>query len=249
MTMEKAIRRDAFGYAKTSVKKISIAYPDAKLYAMLCLQPAGNPEDGIWMSQLARSTDWRYRESHGNPFVFYEKIRQEFPVFYAKRPKTLSVLIRNISEDGEKKLISYDGNSCCRISNPNPKVLPNQFSLFEEEPENLISTEDDSYSDYNPYDVDRWNEISAYLERQSQPLTEFRWLLPVNYFNCACLRPFLNHLERIPGLHYRFLSHEMIQNPGLLYEIKRYEENLRDLIFPPKAYSSVGRNSSKDRSS
>lgn len=249
--MEKAGKRDAFGIAKTTVRKITVEYPDARLYAMLCLQPAGNPEDAVWLSQLAQATEWRFRESRFNPFVLHENPQQAFPVFYARRPKRkMGIMIRNTAEDGERKLLSYSSSACCRIDQPNAKILPNQLSLFEEEPEVLLSPDDERYRNYNPQEVEYWNELAAYLERKSQPLTEFSWLLPVNYFNCAILRPLLNHLDRIPGLQYRFLSHRMIPDLGMLYELKSYEENLKEQVVPKRRYSSEeGRNSSNERSS
>lgn len=248
--MEKATKRNAFGIAQTKVKKISIEYPDARLYAILCLQPAGNPENAVWLSQLARATDWRFRESHFRPLAFHDNQQQAFPIYYAKRPgNKISLMIRNTAEKGEKKLLSYDSSACCRISQPNTKVLPNQLSLFEEEPEEQLSTEDENLGALNPYDVDCWNAVTKYLAKQSKPLTEFSWLLPVNYYNCAFMRPLLNHLERISGLRYRFLSYETIQDHELLHEIKQYEENLHEQAFSNRSYSGDGRNSSNERSS
>lgn len=234
--MKKNVRRDAFGVAATRVRKIPRQSPDSKLYAMLCLQPSGKPENALWLSQVKRATDWNF---HTNHFCLdlHKNGQHNFPVYYSKRPgKKMVILISNLSENGEQRLLSYGGNACCHISVPNAKVLPNQLSLFEEEPEEVLSAEDEAYENNNPYDISIWNETSAYLERHSQPLTEFSWLLPVNYFNCEYLRPFLHHLERIPGLNYRFLPHEMIEDVDLIMEIKACEETLYTQLFPDRRY-------------
>lgn len=233
--MGKNGRRNAFGWAETTVKKISLQYPDTKLYALLCLQPSGNLEDKLWMSRLMRATDWKFYSNQYH-YTFQRNSLQSFPVFHAKRPhnKKIAILIRNLSANGSLRLLSYENNACCRIGKPNAKMLPNQLSLFETEPEELISTEEEEYQNYNPYDIERWNETAAYLERLSCPLTNFQWLMPVNYYNCEYLRPFLFHLERIPDLRYRFLSHELIPDTGLLYEIKHCEEELSEQVYPNK---------------
>lgn len=223
--------RNALGIAADKSAKLSSESLFLSCYALLGIQPK-QPEKE-WLGQLFSASGWCFRKAVLHPFE--AKLTQpayRFPVFYARRPgRHLSLLIQNTGENGGRELLSFQNNGLYRIK-LNAKVLPNQLALFAEEAIPTIQPDEDKVKNYNPENIRRWNEITAYLEEHSVPLPSFRYLLLLSYETYEQDVPLLNHLHKVPGLQYRYIAGDSIGNDHLLYQLLSFQNELIQLINP-----------------
>ena len=209
-------------------------------YALLGLMP--EQTEWEWLGGLHSTTRWGFRRAV--PYR-YEEEGYSFDAFYALKSRHyLPVFIKNIDSEGQTSLLAYSKPAIHTIRIPS-KTLPNQLTLFPDEIEKeTLENDNPEYFQNNPDDIRRWNEITAFMAKNSVPLDRFRYLLPIRYEEYEWLTPLLNHLLRVKGLHYRYIPGSEIGDDRLFYSIQSFQHNLLNII-----YGSSGRYSSKERSS
>lgn len=233
--MSRTPQRNVFGIAEPQVVRIGFKPLHLPFYALLGLQPA--QEEWVWLGLIHTATNWGFRQDRLHPLKTDEGYT--FPVYHIQRTGNIATLIRNLDENGQIRLLDYQAPAL-NMLHSHPKTLPNQLSLFPEETGSTqqIDLEGKEYQEYNPDDLRQWNTITALLAGKSQPLTRFRYLLPISYQNFEAMTPFLCHLARIPGLQYRFITGTEIGNDQLFYIIRRHTDILAQR---KKNYRSSGR--------
>ncbi|MBO4282953.1 MAG: hypothetical protein J5873_07185 [Bacteroidales bacterium] len=226
--------RNALGTAKEKNVRLTPVSLQLSCYALLGLQPR-QPEKE-WLGLLQATTDWCFRKAVLHPFeAELTQPAYRFPVFYARRPgRHTAFLFQNTDESGERQLLSFQNNALYRIKS-NTKVLPNQLALFSfEDEETPLTMEPEAFERYNPENIRRWNEITAYLDGHSTPLPSFSYLLPLSFQTYEQEAPLLSHLHKVAGLQYRYIAGESIGNDHLLYQLLRFQNELTQRINPPK---------------
>ena len=229
--------RNAFGIAEPRMVTIHSEPLHLPHYAILGLQPAET--DWEWLGMLHAATNWGFRNAFPYRYIDSEC---HFDVFYAKRPgKFLPLILRNFAEEQTNSLVGFHTSSLHKIKNKN-KTLPNQLSLFMDDdiPETL-DLNDPQYAHDNPDDLRRWNEITALLSKDALPLESFSFLLPLQYTEYELYTSFLNHLDKVKGLHYRYISGNDLADDRLFYSILRFHTELKQ-----KIYHSSGQYSSNE---
>lgn len=228
--------RNAFGIAEPRMVTIQSEPLHLPHYAMLGLQPAAKGWE--WLGMLHAATNWGFR----NAFPYrYTDSECHFEVFYARRPgKFLPIILRNTAEEQSRSLVGFHNASLHKIKNKN-KTLPNQLSLFMDDTPETLDIHDPQYAHDNPDDLRRWNEITAQLSHDALPLESFSYLLPFQYSEYELYTPFLNHLEKVKGLQYRYISGNELADDRFFYSILRFHTELRHRI-----YHSSGQYSSKE---
>ncbi len=228
-------KRNAFGLAETQTIRITSPSLNLPLFAMLCLQPAQPDEE--WWGMLYAATNWGFRNAFPSKF---NEADCSFEIYYSRRPeKFLPIILKNTATDGKTRLLSFQSASLHHIKNSG-RTLPNQLSLFgEENIPDTLDVEDPQYEHNNPDDLRRWNELTAFMARHSVPLGQFRYLMPFQFEDYDRITPFLNHILKMEGLQFRYLSGNLLENDHLFYQISICQQEIRQRIYKyPGKYSS-----------
>ena len=217
-------KQDAFGNwnAKTYY---STQHLDLPFFGLLLLQSEATPEE--LPNLLWEHTRLMFRPLPQTPFGFQEKETSYFfPAFAANKAAHKHItpfIITNRSLDGNIPLLAYQKPTLITLSQEK-NTLPNQLSLFEEELPPLTQEED--FTHMNAKDLQCWNGIGDFLQRHSQPLSYFQYLLPLSIYIGERIYPFLIHLQKIPSIRFHFIPGGKFKRPELFYLFESYRESL-----------------------
>lgn len=214
-------RQDAFGNWAGQTKKMSVQDLNPSFYGLILLQC--ELEENNIPNLLWEHTKLMFRPMNNHLFSYQEKeLTHTFPTFAAYKPSNKDFLpfyISNNSLETQTPLISYQKPSVIKLTKEK-NILPNQLALFEEESNPLALEED--YTHINANDLQSWNEIGNYLQKNSIPMSFFQYLMPISIHIGEMLHPFLIHINNIDPIKFQFISGNELKNPELFYLFESY---------------------------
>ncbi len=236
---------NAFGQYGKEVISLQHARLDPGMYGLLCFKtPEWN--DFELSSMLWKTTDYRFVRSRKCLFEYLPKkgsLLLHFDTFYPKNKITkwfMPYLLRNLSDEekpeNKTRYIGYNSQRTAIVIGDR-KTLPNQLSLFDEAPEDMLDETDSNYQNYNPIELKQWNETCRMLKEKSSLLDRFDYLMPINITQLDLLRPFLYRIYGINGVLCRFLTGNELENHDLFYCFEGYRNQLTEHLFPSKKQS------------